>query len=68
MQKKLVILNGNRSKLESSFDSAMQRNNQCIINKVSLNRELRAPAFAAVLTICAVFLEPKTSPAASARM
>lgn len=66
MQKKLVILNGNRSKLEPSFDSAMQRNNQCIINKVSLNRKLRAPTFAAVLAICAVFLGTKTSRAASA--
>lgn len=44
----------------------MQRNNQCIINKISLSRKLRAPGVAAVLTICAVFLEPKTSPAASA--
>ena len=44
----------------------MQRNNQCIINKISLNCNLRAPAVAALLTICAVFLEPKTSPAASA--
>lgn len=42
------------------------RNNQCIINKILLNRKLRAPAVAAFLTICAVFLEPKTSPAASA--
>ena len=44
----------------------MQGNNQCIINKISLNRKFRAPAVAAFLTICAVFLEPKTSPAASA--
>jgi hypothetical protein len=44
----------------------MQRNNQCIINKISLNCNLRAPAVAALLTICAVFLEPKTSRAASA--
>ena len=44
----------------------MQGNNQCIVNKISLNRKFRAPAVAAFLTICAVFLEPKTSPAASA--
>ena len=44
----------------------MQRNNQCLVNKISLNRKVRAPAVATFLMICAVFLEPKTSPAASA--
>jgi autotransporter-associated beta strand protein len=44
----------------------MQRNNQYIINKISLNCKFRAPAVAAFLTICAVFADPETSPAASA--
>ena len=65
-KRKLVILNGNGYKPKPSFDSAMQRNNQCIINKISLNRKLRAPAVAAFLTICAVFADPEASPAASA--
>jgi hypothetical protein len=66
IQKKAGDLNGNRSKLEPSFDSAAQRDNQCILNTISPSRKLRAPAVAAVLTICAVFADPKTSPAASA--
>lgn len=44
----------------------MQRDNQCILNTISLSRKLRASAVAAVLTICAAFADPKTSSAASA--
>jgi autotransporter-associated beta strand protein len=37
-----------------------------MLNTISLSRKLRAPAVAAVLTICAAFADPKTSSAASA--
>src|SRR6266478_9139969 len=44
----------------------MQRNNQCITNKILLNCKLRTAALAAFFTVCAVFLSPKPSQAASA--